>query len=80
MIINFVDMAEGGEFGMDQPWLDDDIDNDDDDDDDDDNYDEQEVNTTQPFQPNAESTRSGEEIEMQTMQYEQSGLPEKSFD
>ena len=72
-------MAEGGEFGMDQPDLDHDIDHDDDDDDDDD---EQEVNTTRPFQPGTASTpyHGGEQHEMQTMQHEQSGLPETSFD
>ena len=72
-------MAEGGgEFGMDQPDLDHDIDHDDDDDDDD----EQEFNTTQPFQPGTVSTpyHGGEQHEMQTMQHEQSGLPETSFD
>ena len=72
-------MAEGGEFGMDQPDLDHDIDHDDDDDDDDD---EQEVNTTRPFQPGTASTpyHGGEQHEMQTMHHEQSGLPETSFD
>ena len=73
-------MAEGGgEFGMDQPWLDHDIDDDDDDDDDDD---EQEANRTQPFQPGTASTpyHGGEQYEMQTMQHEQSGLPDTSFD
>ena len=71
-------MAEGGEFGMDQPWLDHDIDHDDDDDDDD----EQEANRTQPFKPGTASTpyHGGEQHEMQTMQHEQSGLPETSFD
>ena len=71
-------MAEGGEFGMDQPDLDHDIDHDDDDDDDD----EQEANRTQPFQPGTASTpyHGGEQHEMQTMQHEQSGLPETSFD
>ena len=72
-------MAEGGgEFGMDQPDLDHDIDHDDDDDDDDDD----EVNTTRPFQPGTASTpyHGGEQHEMQTMQHEQSGLPETSFD
>ena len=70
-------MAEGGEFGMDQPDLDHDIDHDDDDDDD-----EQEVNTTQPFKPGTASTpyHGGEQHEMQTIQHEQSGLPETSFD
>ena len=58
-------MAEGGEFGMDQPGLDHDIDHDDDDDDD-----EQEVNTTRPFYPGSASTpyHGGEQHEMQTMQ------------
>ena len=71
-------MAEGGEFGMEQPDLDHDIDHDDDDDDDD----EQEANRTQPFQPGTVSTpyHGGEQHEMQTMQHEQSGLPETSFD
>ena len=73
-------MAEGGKFGMDQPDLDHNIDHDDDDDDDDD--DEQEANRTQPFQPGTASTpyHGGEQHEMQTMQHEQSGLPETSFD
>ena len=68
-------MAEGGEFGMDQPDLDHNIDHDDDDD-------EQEANRTQPFQPGTASTpyHGGEQHEMQTMQHEQSGLPETSFD
>ena len=72
-------MAEGGEFGMEQPDLDHDIDHDDDDDDDDD---EQEANRTQPFQPGTVSTpyHGGEQHEMQTMQHKQSGLPETSFD
>ena len=71
-------MAEGGEFGMAQPDLDHDIGHDDDDDDDD----EQEANRTQPFQPGTASTpyHGGEQHEMQTMQHEQSGLPETSFD
>ena len=71
-------MAEGGEFDMDQPDLDHDIDHDDDDDDDD----EQEANRTQPFQPGTASTpyHGGEQHKMQTMQHEQSGLPETSFD
>ena len=68
-------MAEGGEFGMDQPDLDHRLDDDDDDD-------EQEANRTQPFQPGTASTpyHGGEQHEMQTMQHEQSGLPETSFD
>ena len=42
--------------------------------------DDQEVNTTRPFQPGAASTpyHGGEEHEMQTMMHKQSGLP--SFD
>ncbi|KAJ7371908.1 hypothetical protein OS493_022005 [Desmophyllum pertusum] len=69
-------MAEGGdEFGMDNPYLDHDIDHDDDDD-------EQEVDTTRPFQPGTASTpyHEGEQIPMQTFRHEQSGLPETSFD
>ena len=68
-------MAEGGEFGMDQPDLDYRLEHDDDDD-------EQEVNTTRPFQPGTASTpyHGGEQHEMQTMHNEQSGLPETSFD
>ena len=64
---------------MDQPDLDHDIDHDDDDDDDDD---EQEANRTQPFQPGTVSTpyHGGEQHEMQTMQHEQSGRPETSFE
>ena len=71
-------MAEGGDFGMEQPDLDHRLDHDDDDDDD---Y-EQEANRTQPFQPGTVSTpyHGGEQLEMQTMQHEQSGLPETSFD
>ena len=71
-------MAEGGEFGMDQPDLDHELDHDDDDDDDD----EQEANRIQPFQPGTASTpyHGGEQHEMQTMQHEQSGLPVTSFD
>ena len=66
-------MAEGGdEFGYGSPELDHDIDNDAYDDDD-----EQEFDTTRPFQPGAASTpyQGGEQYEMQTMQHEQSGLP-----
>ena len=70
-------MAEGGEFGVDQPDLDHRLDYDDDDDDD-----EQETNRTQPFQPGTVSTpyHGGEQHEMQTMHHEYSGLPETSFD
>ena len=67
-------MAEGGDFGYDDPDLDYQIDHDDDD--------EQEVNRTQPFQPGAASTpyHGGEQHEMQTMMHEQSGLPDTSYD
>jgi len=46
-----------------------------------DDDDEQEVNRTQPFQPGAASTpyRGGEQIEMQMMSHEQSGLPDTSY-
>ena len=69
-------MAEGGDFGYDDPDLDYQIDHDDDDDDD------QEVNRTRPFQPGAASTpyHGGEQHEMQTMMHEQEGLPDTSFD
>ena len=72
-------MAEGGEFRADQPDLDEDIDHDDKYDDDDD---EQEVNTTRPFQPGTASTpyHGGEQYEMRTIHHEQSGLPETSYD
>ena len=68
-------MAEGGDFGYDDPGLDYQIDHDDDDDD-------QEANRTQPFQPGAASTPyyGGEQHEMQTMMHEQSGLPDTSYD
>ena len=67
-------MAEGGDFGYENPALDHDIDHDDDDD-------EEELNRTRPFQPTAASTpyHGGEQIEMQTMQHEQTGLPETSY-
>jgi len=66
-------MAEGGDtFGYDIPII---GHNDDDDE-------EQEINTTQPFQPGAASTPHpvGEQIQMQTMEHEQSGLPDTSYD
>ena len=68
-------MAEGGEFGCDDPKLDHDLDHDDDDDSD------EEVDTTRPFQPTEVSTpyHRGEQHEMQTMQHEQSGLPDTSY-
>ena len=64
-------MAEGRKFGYEDPVLDDNIDRD---------NDEQEVNTTRPFQPGAASTpyHNGEQYEMQTMQHKQSGLPDTS--
>ena len=65
-------MAEGGEFGMDQPDLDNDIVHD--------SEDEQEVDTSRTFNPDAESTRYGEQIEMQNIQHEQSGLPDTSYE
>ena len=70
-------MAEGVHFGYDDRDLDDKLDHDGDDDDD-----EQEVDTNRPFQPGAASTpyHGGEQHEMQTMQYEQSGLPDTSYD
>ena len=71
-------MAEGGgEFGFYDPELDHVIDNEPYDDDDD----EQEVSTTGTFQPGAASTpHGGEQYEMQTMQHEQSGLPDTSYE
>ena len=69
-------MAEGGDFGYDDPDLDYQIDHDDDDDDD------QEANRTQPFQPGAASTpyHGGKHHEMQTMIDEQEGLPDTSYE
>ena len=64
-------MAEGEDpFSYKDPDLDDYLDNDDD----------QEVDTTRPFQPGAASTPyyRGEQYEMQTMMHEQSGLPDAS--
>ena len=63
-------MAEGGDFGYDDPDFDYQIDHDD--------NDNQEVNTTHPFQPGAASTpyHCGEQLEMQTMMDEQEGLPD----
>ena len=71
-------MAEGGgDFGFYDPELDHAIDNDSYDDDD-----EQEVDTTRPFQPGAASTpyNGGEQLEMQTLMHEQSGLPDTSYE
>ena len=70
-------MAEGGfDFGYDDPYFDHKLDHDDDDDSD------QEVNTTRPFQATEASTpyHRGEQHEMQTMQHEQSGLPDTSYE
>ena len=66
------------EFGYDDPDLDYKLDNDGDDDD----KSDQEVDTTRPFQPGAASTpyHGGEQIKMKTMQHEQSGLPDTSYD
>ena len=69
-------MAEGGEFGYEDKALDKNIDNDGWDDE------RQEANTTKPFEPYEASTpyNGREKIEMQTMQHEQSGLPDTSFE
>ena len=67
-------MAEGGfDFGYDDPDLDDKIDHD---------SDNEEVDTNRPFQSGAASTpyHGGEQHEMQTMQHEQSGLPDTSYE
>ena len=47
-----------------------------------DDDDDQEVNTTKPFQPDSASTpyHGGEQHKMQTMMYEQSGLPDTSYE
>jgi len=75
-------MAEGGgEFGYEDPELDNRLDHDDDDE-------EQEVDKTHPFQPGAASTpyqpgdpyHGGEQTEMRTMLHEQSGLPDTSYE
>ena len=68
-------MAEGGDFGYDDPYHDYEIEHDDD-------YDVQEpLNTTQPFNPGQASTpyHGGEQMEMQTMMHEQSGMPDTSY-
>jgi len=68
-------MAEGGgHFGYDDPNLDHDIDHDG-------SEQEEEVNTTGRFQPGAASTpyHGGEQIQIQTMHHEQSGLPDTSY-
>ena len=70
-------MVEGGEFGYNDPDLDDQLDNDNDDD-----NDETEVNTTWPFQSSMVSTPyyHGKQMEMHTMGPEKSGLPGTSYD
>ncbi|KAL9982584.1 hypothetical protein ACROYT_G004646 [Oculina patagonica] len=68
----------GGDFGFEDPDLDQDLDHNSDNDDEE----GQEVDTTRPFQPGEASTpyHGGEQHEMQTMQHEQSGLPDTSYD
>jgi len=75
-------MAEGGgEFGYEDPGLDNRLDHDSDEG-------EQEVDTTRPFQPDAASTpyqpgdpyHGGEQTEMRTMMDEPSGLPDTSYE
>jgi len=65
----------GGDFDYQDDGLDWNLDHDNGDD-------EQEVNTTRPFQPGAASTpyHSGKEIQMQTRQHEQTRLPETSYE
>ena len=66
-------MAKGEDpFSYKDPALDDNLENDD----------EQEVDTTRPFQPGAASTPyyRGEQYEMQTMMHEQRGLPDASYE
>ena len=67
-------MAEGGEFENQNKPLDDLIDFKSDD--------EQEVDTTRPFQPDAASTpyHGSEQYEMQTMMHEQSGMHDASYE
>ena len=67
-------MAEGCDFGYDDERLDYNIDHGDDD--------KQVVDTTCPFEPGAASTPyyGGEQYEMRTMQHEQSGLPDTSYE
>ena len=65
-------MAGGGrEFSYEDRDLDKKLDHDD--------NDEEEVNRTRPSQPGVPYHR-GEQIEMQTMQHEQSGLPDTSYE
>ena len=79
-------MAEGGEFGIQQPELDKELDNNSKDAEDNgyvyDDDAEQEIDTSKPiFLPSAQSTpyHDGEEIQLKTMRHEKSGSPEKSF-
>jgi len=80
--LKYIAMAEGGgEFGYKDPNLDNQLDHVDDDDE------EQEVERTQRFQPGTASTpyqpgapyHMGEQMEMRTLQHEQSGLPDTSY-
>ena len=74
-------VEDGGEFGYKGLDLDNQIDHDDDDE-------EQEVDTTHPFQPGAASTpyqpgdpyHGGKQMEMRTMLHKQSGLPDTSYE
>ena len=77
--LKYIAMSEDrGEFGYKEPYLDEQLDNDDD---------TQEVNRTQTFDPGTTSTpyqpaipyHVGEQTEMHTMQHEQSGLPDTSY-
>ena len=71
----------GGKFGYEDADLDNRVDHDDD------NDEEQEAERTQPFQPSVAFTpyqpgtpyHVGEQMEMHTMQHEQSGLPDTSY-
>ena len=73
-------MASAGNFGYKDPKLDEKLDRNDDD--------EQEADTTRPFQPPEASTpyqpgapyHRGEQMEMKTLQHEQSGLPDTSYE
>ena len=67
-------MAEDRDFGYEDDRLDYNLDHDHDD--------EQEVDTTRPFQPGAASNpyHGGEQHPMQTMMHEQRGLPDTSYE
>ena len=70
-------MADGGRrFGYKDPALDDRLYNDDNEEE------EEEVNRTLPLRPGAALTpyHNGEQYQMQTMQHEQSGLPDTSYE